>query len=173
MKKIISICISLILCLTLCSCDFMQDVMDLAESVGNVQSKTFEFDGLTIELTTGFLRMDFISDDYDFVVGDGTVTVLGVKSDHDDTELRDLTVMEYAELFRENMEEVNPTEIQEIDGIPTLQYAVDTDDGEQTFAVMYYKGTDCFWVVCFAAYTDIFPDNYDDICKYAKSVQCN
>ena len=173
MKKLISVCLAVMLCFTLCSCDFMQDVVDFASNMENAQSKTFEFDGLSIELTTSFLRMDFISEEYDFVVGDGTVTVMGMKMLNADTDLGDLTVKGFAENFRSLMEDSDPTEITEIDGIPTMNYTAPSDDGDQTIAVMFYKGSDCFWAVCFGCYADIFTDTYGDICKYAKTVECD
>lgn len=156
---------------SLCSCDFAKDVADSAINE-KAKAKTFELDGVSIKLTTDFLRMDFVSKDYDFVVGDEELTVMGLEMDFDESEVESLTVLEFAEFFRSNMLDSDPTEVEEMSGIPVFEYRADSDDGEElTTAVMFYKGDDCFWAICFAAETDDFDELYDDICKYAKSVK--
>ena len=167
MKKLLLLGLALVLCLSLCSCDFLQDVVDRTANE-EAESKVFEFDGLSIELTTDFLRMEITGTDYDFIVSDGTVTVMGMKMEN--AALNDLTATEFAEFFCTLMEESNPTPVTHVDGIPTAQY-VGTDDGEQlTIAMMFYKGADCFWLVCFGAESEIFSDVYAAICHYATSV---
>lgn len=163
----------MVICLmfSLCGCAFLRDVAD--STVNNDEkAKVFDFEGLSIELTTDFLRMDFISEDYDVIVGDGEITVMGIKMLNEETQLGDLTVMEFAQNFRSQMEANNPTEITEIDGIPTMQYVSTEGDDVQKIAVMYYKASDCFWILCFAVEADDFAENYNDICKYAKTVKC-
>ncbi len=168
MKKLFAVIVVVCLLLSFGGCDFLRDV---ADSTKDEQPKTFDFDGISIELTTQFLRMDFINEDYDFIVGNDTVCIMGFEIPTDDTDLGDLTVLEFAQYFRTLMEEDNPTEVSEMDGIPTLQYTALSDDGEeQTMAVMFYKADDCFWAVCFACATEKFDAAYADICQYAKSV---
>ncbi len=171
MKKIISILIVACLMFSLCACDFLKDVADSAVNT-NAEAKTFEFDGISIELTTDFLRMDFVSEDYDFIVGDETLTIMGIKMPHEETGLSELPVLEFAKNFRSLMLENNPTSVTQIDSIPTMQYRSTESGEEQTVAVMYYKTDDCFWVLCFTTLTEDFDDMYDNICKYAKTVKC-
>ena len=169
-KRILILAMTLSLAIAFCGCDFLKDV---ADSSIIERSKTFDLDGVSIELTTEFLRMDFISEDFDFIIGDGTVTIMGVKVENGENDLGELTVLEFAEYFRSLMEENDPTEITDIDGIPMMQYSSTDDDGDaQTVAVMYYKAADCFWTVCFSASSEDFDEVYDDICKYAKTVEC-
>lgn len=171
MKKVLSILMMVCLLFSLCACDFAKDVADSAINSED-KAKTFDFEGISIELTTDFLRMDFISEDYDFVVGDDELTVMGIRMLNSDTGMEEFSVLEFAQNFRSLMEEQNPTRITEIDDIPTMQYN-STDSGEeQTVAVMFYKGQDCFWAVCFVTMTDDFHEKYSDICKYAKTVKC-
>lgn len=168
MKKVLALFMVICFMTTLCGCTFLKDVSDLS---GKEEPKTFQFDGVSIELTTEFLRMDFISKDYDFVVGTDDLTVMGVKAAMEDNE--EISVMDYAEVYHSVIADMNPTEITEMEGIPTLQCVMDDEDGEDTrVAVMFYKGTDCFWVILFAADTDDFSEHYNDICKYAKTVKC-
>ena len=171
MKKIFSVVIVLVLCLSLCGCAFMRDIADSSMNIKE-KAKTFQFDGLSIELTTDFLQMDFISEDYDFIVGNEDLTVMGIKMPNGETDIGDYTVDEFAEHFRNMMIDSNPTEIIKIDGIPSMQYTSNDGDDTQTVGVMYYKGSDCFWILCFATESDDFVENYNDICKYAKSVKC-
>ncbi len=168
MKKVIALFTVICLMTTLCGCALLKDIVD---STGREKPKTFEFDGVSIELTNQFFRMDFLSEDYDFVVGTDDITVMGVKAVVEDNE--EIPVIDYADFYRTAIAYKNPTEITEIDDVPTFQCVMDDEDGEDTrVAVMFYKGTDCFWVIFFAADTDDFSENYNDICKYAKTVKC-
>lgn len=170
MKKFLAIIMVVVLSLSFCGCDFLKDVVD---STKGEKAKTFDFEGISMELTTTYLRMEFISEQYDFIVGNETVSIFGMKVPCSEDELNALSVSEYAQNFHDAMEQDNPTEVTLIDGIPSLQYtAVNEDDEEQTTAVMFYKGKDCFWVICFVTLSQEFEDNYDDICKFAKSVKC-
>ena len=171
MKMIISLFIVLILCISLCGCAF---VGDLADSTLNIKAKakTFEFDGLSIELTTDFLQMDFISEDYDFIVGTEDISVMGLKMLHSETEMEDYSVEDFAEVHRSLLESENPTEMVVTDGIPTYHYTGDVEGELKTFALTYYKGSDCFWIVIFATESDDFAEDYAEIWEYAKSVKC-
>ena len=171
MKKILSVLLVVCMLFSLCGCDF---IADIADNVINdeVKPKTFEFEELSIELTTEFLRMDFISDDYEFVVGNGEISVFGMKLPFEETELGEYSVQEFAEYFHSAMEEDKPTEVTQIDGIPTFQYSAVEDGDPQTVAVMMYKAKDCFWILLFGGKTDAFNEEYDNICRYAKSVKC-
>ena len=168
MKKLLLLCLMLVLCLSLCSCDFLQDVVDRTANE-EAESKVFEFDGLSIELTTDFLRMEITGTDYDFIVSDGTVTVMGMKMEN--AALNDLTATEFAEYFCSLIAESAPTDVTHVNDIPTAQYVGTDDEGDrQTIAMMFYKGADCFWLVCFGAESEIFSDVYAAICHYATSV---
>ena len=171
MKKILALILVACMAFSLCACDFAKDLADSTLNI-KAQAKTFDFDGISIELTTDFVRMDFISDEYDFIVGTETLTLMGIKVDSEDTALNDVSVKDYAESFRSLMLSSNPTEITLIDDIPTMQYTASEDGDEQTIAVMFYKGSDCFYVLCFGASSDTFKEQYKDICKYAKTVKC-
>lgn len=171
MKKIISVLLAVCLLFLLCGCTFFKDINDFALNDEAVE-KTFEFDGISIELTTDFLRMDSLKEDYDFVVGTKTLCVLGLKMPDSETELGDFTVKEYAENFHSLVEELGPDEVTEIDGIPTFKYRDTDEEGEMTLALTFYRGSDCFWVIFFSAETENFDGLYSDICKYAKTVKC-
>lgn len=165
MKKILAVLMAILLIFTLCACDFLKDVKDMAENEV-AQPKTFEAEGISIGLTTDFLQMDFVDKDYDFIFGDKTLTVMGEKWLNSETELGDFTVAEFAEYHRFLLEKINPTALSDLEGIPTMQYTTE----DITAAIMYYKATDCFWIVTFACDSDKFTNIYDDITQYAKSV---
>lgn len=171
-SRILCFILSAVLCISLCACDFARDVADMAMNE-EAKAKTFDLNGVTMELTTDFLQMDFMGEGYDFVVGNGTITVMGLKVTGGESGFGDMTVLEFAEIFRATLEGEEPSPITELDGIPTMQYSAAADtDQPQTVAVMYYEAADGFWVICFATLTKDFESSYADICKYAKSVQC-
>lgn len=168
MKKIIALLMVVCIAFSFCGCVFLKDV---ADSTKKEQPKTFEFEDISIELTSDFLRMDFLSDEYDFVVGTKLLTVMGIKAEFDEN--TEVSVNDYADAFRSALTDNNTTPISYIEEIPTLQYQTKDNDGnDQKVAVMFYKGTNCFWVICFAASIEKFDDIYNDICKYAKTVKC-
>lgn len=171
MKRILAFILVACMAFSLCACEFAKDVADSTLNI-KAKAKTFEFDGISIELTTDFMRMDFISDEYDFIVGTETLTLMGIKVDNEGSALDEIPVNDFAENFRSLMLSSNPTEITLIDDIPTMQYTASEDGEEQTIAVMFYKGSDCFYVLCFGASSDNFKEQYNDICKYAKTVKC-
>ena len=171
MKRILAFILAACMAFSLCACDFAKDVADSTLNI-KAKAKTFEFDGISIELTTDFMRMDFISDEYDFIVGTETLTLMGIKVENEGSALDEIPVKDFAENFRSLILSSNPTEITLIDDIPTMQYTASEDGDEQTIAVMFYKGSDCFYVLCFGASSDTFKEQYKDICKYAKTVKC-
>ncbi len=171
MKRMVSIITVALLLLSLCACDFLKDAADMVENE-EAKPKTFAFDGISIELTTDFLRMDFISEEYDFIVGDDVLAVMGMKVAFDDIDISNYTVKEFAENFHQAFEENNPTDLTDLDGIPVFQYRVIDEEDDQTMAVTFYKAEDCFWLVMFGADTTDFEGVYADVCRYAKSVKC-
>lgn len=172
MKKVLAVLLSLCLALSLCACNFVKDIADMAAS-GEATAKTFEFEGISIELTTDFLRMDFVSEDYEFVVGDENVSVFGMKIDFEETDLSDYSALEFAKYFRDLMSEDNPTEVIEIEGIPSMQYASNEDGEEQTIVLMFYKASNRFWIISFGVSSSDYEEFYPQIKGYAKSVKCD
>lgn len=171
MKKVLAILTVISLMLCLCGCTFLKDLTDFTLNDEAV-AKTFEFEGVSIELTTDFLRMDSLKGDYDFAVGTESMSILGLKMPDAETEMGDFTVLEYAEAFRTNVEELGPEAITEIDGIPTFNYRDSDEDGEITLALTFHRGSDCFWILFFSAESQNFDGLYSDMCKYAKTVKC-
>lgn len=171
MKKIISVLICLCLIFSLCGCSFVKDITDSA--VKGKTAKRFDFDGVSIQLTNEFLRMDFISEDYEFVVGNEDITLMGMKTDFKDTALADYSAKEFAGYFKELMADSNPTEVKEDDGIPSIEYTTREGDDNMTCILKFYKGSSSFWILCFTVEADDYSEHYPEICKYAKTVKCS
>ena len=170
MKKLLAAVIVFCLAFSVIGCNFVKDISD---SAGKVKAKTFEFDGISIELTTDFLRMDFLVEDYDFVVGNEDMAIMGTKILKDESGFDDYSLTEYAEYVYGEMEDLDPTGLTDVDGIPTVQYKSVEDGEEQTVVMMFYEGTGCFWVLYFGGDTNEVDAHYNDICTYAKSVKCD
>ena len=171
MKKLLCVLLAAMLFITLCGCSFLEDMGDLAAN-DVAKAKTFQFDNLSIELTTDFLRMEFLEEEeWDFVVGSDKIAVMGIKEEVEEDLAAEIALTDYANAFR-SLLVVESTEVIEKDGIPMTQYTAEGDDGKKTINVAFYKGTNCFWTVCFGADEEEFDELYDEMCKYAKTVKC-
>ena len=175
MKKILAVMLSVCMLFCLCACDFAKDIADLAAN-DTPKDKTFDLDGISIELNTNFLRMDFLDkEEYDFIVGDENISIFGVKAPFEDTGLENCTVLEYTDLFYQQMTSLDiDAEIIEDNGIKMVKYTdIDGDGEESNYVVAFYKAQDYFWVITFAVDAKDYEQLYPDICKYVKSVKCN
>lgn len=171
MKKVLAILMAFAMIFCVCGCNFAKDIKDKMDN-DVPQPKTFEDTGISIELTTDFLRMDFVDEDYDFIIGNEIITIMGEKWSNNETGFEEFGLYEFAEYYRLLFESVNPTIVSDMEGIPTIKYTTTKKDGgDITAAVMFYESADSFWAVTFATDSDEFLKNYDDICKYAKSVK--
>lgn len=172
MKKIIVCFIAIIMVLSLCACDFAKDLIDSSLNI-TARAKTFQCGSLSIELNSEFLTMNFIDDSYDFIWGTDEITVMGIFSEFDKETLDNMTALDYATIFRDQIAHVDPTEIADLDGIPTMQYTTTEDDDETTVLIACYEATDGIWVVMFGVDADDYTEYYASICEYAKTVKCS
>ena len=172
MKKIISILLCMVMVLSLCACDFAKDIIDLTVNDTAV-AKTFECGSLSLELNSDFLTMDFVDDNYEFIWGTEDVTIMGLMTEFEQDVLDNMTALDYATLFREQISDFNPSEISNLDGIPIMEYTNAGDDGDVTFLLTFYEATDGIWLVMFGADADVYSEHYTSFCEYAKTVRCN
>lgn len=174
MKRLISILICVAMMFSLCACDLVDDIADMTENVQAVP-KTFEYNDFTIELTSDFLTMDFVDDEYDFIWGTTQITIMGLLAEMEPDVLENITAFDYATAYREEIKKANiePSKIEDLDGIPVMKYTTDSAMGELSVMTAFYKGSQGVWVVLYNVRTDIYDENYKAICQYAKSVKCN
>ncbi len=173
MKKLVLIllCVSMVLSLT--ACGFSKRIVEAAENKAETV-KTFRCDDLSIELTNDFMTMNFIDDTYNFIWGSGDVTVMGLYSEFEDDILQNMDVFEYAQAFRDNLSESDPSEVTLLDTIPTIEHTTIDEKGEKMiYLLAFYKAEHGIWLVTFGAEEDDYSEHYSDICKYAKTVKCN
>ncbi len=163
MRKIISViaCFAILFCL--CSCGFDAENLDKLIN-GEPKVKVFQIDGLYIELNRDFMKMNFISDEYDFIFGDGDVTVLGLYS-----AVEGVTAEEYAEYFYESLEGADPAGVTKVGEVPTVGYT-SVDDEVHRYIVAFYETDGGIWSVTFGGEERSYNERYEDICKYIKSV---
>lgn len=164
MKKLVAVVLTVGLLFSLGACTFLKDVQDLGK--GDVTEKVFEFDDVSLTLSSDFIRMGFIDESYDFIVGNEVVAVYGLKAPFEDTELAEYTVAEYAELFSDQLE--YDATVSMVGEIPTVEYGED----DMKMITAFYKGDTCFWVIMFGVATEEYDASYPDICNYIKSVKC-
>jgi len=165
MKKIISILVCVAILASLSSCAFARDFFDMSVNVVE-KEKSFEYEDFSIMLTTSFLTVDFISEEYSFIWGDGDVTVMGLEVD-----LEGVSAEDYAVAFAENLGYADGECVGELDGIPTIEYEAENDGELFRYLVFVYESADGFWVVIMGSEEDIYEEQYENICKYARSVQ--
>lgn len=170
MKRIISILVCVAILASLSSCAFVKDLM--TRSVNLLErEKEFVFEDLSITLTTSFMTLDFINDEFSFIWGDGNVTVMGIEVDVGEEMIKEVSTEDYAAVYASELEGVSEDDIGDLNGIPTILYSVDNGDGVFTYLICFYETSDSFWVVMLGSEEDIYEEEYDNICKYAASVQ--
>ncbi len=168
MRKIFAVLLVVCLTFSLCACDFLKDISDMAANPV-AQTKTFDLDGVSIVLNTNFARMDFVDKEYDFILGDSDISIFGIKTSIEQDVIDIITAYDYAVSYQEILEIEDKTEVTEIDGIPTMNAEMD----DKKAAFMFYKAKDCIWVIMFSTDVEKFDGLYDEICNYAKTVNVN
>ncbi len=167
MKKLICICLVLILSMSLCACDAAEEILELS---GKLNAKTFTVDGLSIDLTRDFIRLDFLAEDFDFAIGSEDITILGTNMG----DAGDMSAWDFAVALREGMSNETVTEVADLEGIPTMLYTVIDDDGEEmTFMYAIYEASEGLWLLQFGFETDDYNELYPLVKQYALSVTCN
>ena len=169
MKKIISIIACTAMLFSLSSCAFVRDLLVMNAFVV-ARDREFSYEDLSVTLTTDFMTMDFISEDYLFIWGDGDVTVMGTEALLEEDVIGAVSAADYAEIFADNLGITEEDAIGELDGIPTIRYDVFNDE-PYTYLVCIYESSDGFWVVVFGSEAEVYEEHYEEICKYAKSVK--
>lgn len=159
MKKLLCVCISLVLVLSLLTA--------CASS-----PKTFTWNGLTIELSSGFIEHEVTNESasyanyfstYVVVISYETVdslVTLGYDSD--------MTVDEYAALSIEANE--LDTEVKTADGVTYYNYTGDADGTEYTYMATVHLLGNSFWLVQFASETKDYEKAEAEFLAWAKTV---
>lgn len=183
MKKIIAVILVVCMAASLCACNSTSNLKgltsDLKDSVQNLtpEAKTFEFDGVSIDLNTEFISMDFLAEDFAFVVGDGDITVMGfyLSSEEfgsENTE-NDFDVKTIAAFYRgATAANGSPTELSEHNGIPYFEYNDTADGVEQTNLFTFYKTSGDFLVIIFAFDSASAETLRPTALGYAETVKC-
>ena len=172
MKRILSILLAALLCISFCACGAMENALEAIDVPAT--PKTFTVENLTIDLNDDFFRMDAIAPEYDFCIGSEHISILGLRVDFAEYELDGIDLWEYAEAYHSVTEQSTLTELKDLNGIPTMQYeASDDDDSAKTVFIAFYEASDCFWVLNFAFDADEYSTLYPLAEQYALSVKCS
>lgn len=171
MKKFFSLLIVSILLFSLCSCDSLEDALDALDAA---KIKTFQVENLSIDLNENFYRMDRLAEQFDFCISSEDMVIFGSRVDFAENDLSGVSLWDYAEAFRNNMDQSTMSELTDLNGIPTMQYeAYDNDNEKQIVFIALYEASDCFWMLQFISEKDDFRENAPLIHQYAQSVKCN
>ena len=183
MKKIIAVILVVCMAASLCACNSTSNLKDLTsdlkDSVQNLkpEAKTFEFDGASIDLNTDFLRMEFLEENFEFVVGDGDITVMGfyLSAEEFGVENADenFSVTTLAAFYRgATAANGSPSELSEHSGIPYFEYTETADGEEQTNLFTFYKTSEDFLVIIFAFDSASAETLRHTALGYAETVKC-
>ena len=170
MKKFFSLLAVFMLLFSLCACDSLDNALD---ELDDPKPKTFQVENLSIELNDDFFRMDRLAKEFDFCISSEDIVIFGSRVDFAENDLAGVSLWDYAEAFRYNMEQSTMSELTDLNGIPTMQYeAYDNDNEEQIVFIALYEASDCFWMLQFISEKEDYRENTPLIHQYAQSVKC-
>lgn len=159
----------LTLTLLLCtSCTAMQP----QEPAPTPQPTTFSKSGMTITLTDDFAEKEYVT--YTAVYDSAEIAVFALKEEFwlfDSSVLSaESSVADYADLVWKSNSFSGDVPVSEQDGLTWFDYDRTVNGGDYTYRTYVFKGSDSFWFVQFAAFTDNFSNVESTIHAFAKSV---
>lgn len=171
MKKLVFATVCLFFGIALCSCTLIQNLA-VAMNEKETEPKTFGCEGLTVELTDEFMTMDFISEDYDLILGDGDVTVLAKHVDLEGDILDSVTPYSYALTFKDELETGTVSDVMTTqDGLSYLEHAVEDDEGVINYVYTFYKDGTGIWFVAFGMDDEVYDECFERCLYYAATVK--
>ena len=86
--------------------------------------------------------------------------------------LADLTLMQYATMVRDANAAKAPGEISTVDGVTFFEYVFNNEQEgrEYSYYTVVFRGTESFWLVQFATFSDEYESRKPDFVKWAKTV---
>lgn len=84
-----------------------------------------------------------------------------------------ISVTEYNEIIQAGTEAPSKTEVRTVEGLCYYDHTIDADGEELTCRVFAYKGSDAFWLVQIATFTEDAKEMEADIMAWAKSFAPN
>lgn len=166
MKKVISLCLLVVLSLSLVGCFFGPAYKS--------EEKTFTADGISLTLTSAFVETDVAEEQgylVTYVAWEASVFVLkesfslapGIESN---------SLSWYASLVRTANADKNPSAVANEDGLTIIEYTFynEEEDKEYSYFTSMYKGTDAYWTVQFVCVTDKYEEYRPYFVTWAKSV---
>ena len=159
MKKLLCVCISLVLVLSLCtSC--------------SSSPKDFTWNGLTITLTSSFVEHEVTNESASYANYFKTyVVVISYETVQSLVDLgydADMTVEEYAALSIEANE--FDAEVKTVDGVTYYNYTGDADGTEYTYMATVHLQGNSFWMVQFASQSTDYEAAEPEFLAWAKTV---
>ena len=155
MKKIIVLFIMMVLVLGLSSCSLLS------------KEKEFTVSDLTITLTNKFVEKDVIGFTSTYQSTDVLVFVL----EEDKDQLNSgLTLEKYAKLILE-VNKLDDVDYEEEDDYIYFEYTKDVSGKDYYYYARTYETEDSFWLIQFACFESKQDKLFDDIEKYADSIE--
>ena len=160
MKKLITLALALIMCLSVfCGCDILTPA-----------EKTFSAKGVSITLDESFAEYDHIN--FTVAYSSAKVAVFALKEEFtlfEGTEYgADTDILTYAEL----VVDVNgmDAEISTGNGLTSFTYGYTENGNDYTYFATVHKAPDAFWLIQFAVKAENYESEKDNIIAYAKSI---
>ena len=160
MKKILALCLSAILLVSLFGC------------AGSSAEKAFSKDGFEITLTGAFKETTM--EGYFVCYDSKNAAVFVVKEDFTLFDnAADMTANDYAKLVKTANASRNPSSIKTSGGIPSFEYTFENTQENTTYHyyTTFFKGNDAFWMVQFASKDSEYAEQKENFENWVKTVK--
>ncbi|MGM9637455.1 MAG: hypothetical protein ACI3YK_05645 [Eubacteriales bacterium] len=165
MKKLITCTLSfLMLCCLLAGCLKQVDVR-------TADPQQFSKEGMNITLTKAFTESteEGCTACYDSI----QVSIFAIKDLFSvSVGLESLTLEQYAELIRQQNDDISPEEIRTSDGLTYFEYSYHDEETNEDirYLTVFYKSSDAFWTIQFATFESIYEEFRPDLINWANTV---
>lgn len=134
-------------------------------------SGVFTTNGMTITLTTEFSEKSVSG--VTAVYDSEKIGVLCYKLPFEtNPDYQDMTVGEFAEYYREQKSELNPSDVSVDDGVTYVEFENKESDGvNYTYCTTFFVANDGVWTILFFAKSEEYPGLKQTILGYARTVR--
>ena len=168
MKKVLLLCLVVILTISSMGCGFIDRL--------TLMPRKYKKDGLTISLPGVFKENTEVeaSWGYNSCYESNNIVIYTIKDSFSEKKrLEELTIDDYASLIYKANYSKDLNGIVKIDGLTTIEYEDIMKESNVTYIsfVTLFKGKDAFWIVQFMCPKEMYDTYKPDFIKWAKTVK--
>lgn len=162
MKKLVALAVLFVMVVTLTAC---------GGHVYDADPKEFTTSGMTITLTEAFREITL--ERYTVCFDSSEVAVFGTRESFTaQGGFADITLEDYAIMVYNNNATKGPSDITEIEGLTTMEYAFLNEAENVTYCyfLSMYRGATAFWLIQFACEESLYEEYRPYFIEWAKTV---